>query len=691
MSTSFRQRCVYPLAITFSLMAAPPSPKPPETRAEPVREVIHGVSIADPYRWLEDQNSPQTRAWIDAQNEYTERLMASRPGKDAIEKRVLELMKTDSAAIPIEAGGRLFFTRKAADQELPVLYMRQGVDGKDEVLVDPHPLSPDRTTSVDIQGLSDDGLLLAYGVRQGGEDEVVVRLLDIESRKIVEEMPRERYLEFWFEPGRKGFYYGVMTPAGPRVRHHKMGTGRSEDAEVFGEGYGLEFWISLQGSKDGRYLLFRVSQGWDKDDLFLLGPGDKKPKLISGDGKASYAPRIAGKSVFLSTDWKASRRRVMAFDLEKPEREHWREVVPEGPSSIEAFEVSGGKLLVHTLENAISRVRVYDANGKAAGEVKFPSAGTAESITGRWESKDAFVAFTSFSVPKTIYYYDSASGRQSEWHRTEVPIRSEDFEVEQVWYKSKDGTRIPMFLVHKKGFRKDGTAPTLLYGYGGFNVSLTPEFSPLTQVWLEHGGLFAVPNLRGGGEFGEAWHQAGMLSKKQNVFDDFLAAAEWLIAEGYTKPSKLAIRGGSNGGLLVGAAMTQRPDLFRAVICGVPLLDMLRYQKFLLGKLWVPEYGSAEDPDQFRYLYAYSPYQHVKKGEKYPAVLLVTGDADTRVAPLHARKMTALLQASSGSDYPVMLRYDTKFGHSRALPVTKRAADLTQDLQFLFWQLGMEE
>ena len=352
------------------------------------------------------------------------------------------------------------------------------------------------------------------------------------------------------------------------------------------------------------------------------------------------------------------------------------------------MSLAGGSVFVNYLREVRSSVKVFNGDGKPLRDIVFPSLGTVGSVYGRWNSGEAFFQFTSFHIPTTIYRYGVADGKQEVWARLNVPIQSDTIDVKQVWYESKDRTRIPMFLVHRKGLKLDGSHPTLLYGYGGFTQSLTPTFTPRAALWVERGGVFAMPNLRGGGEFGESWHKAGMLDKKQNVFDDFIAAAEWLVKNRYTQSSRLAISGGSNGGLLVGAALTQRPELFRAVVCSYPLLDMVRYHKFLIAKFWVPEYGSADDPQQFKFIHAYSPYHHVVAGTKYPAVLLITGDADTRVAPLHARKMAALLQSATGSDRPVLLHYDTKAGHvGGTAPVSKRIEELADELSFLDWQL----
>jgi len=393
--------------------------------------------------------------------------------------------------------------------------------------------------------------------------------------------------------------------------------------------------------------------------------------------------------LLVRTNWDAPKWRIMVADLKKPTRENWHELVPQSNAVIESLSLAGGKLIVDQTENVVNKLRVLNTDGKLVREVTPPTLGTMSNMLGRWKQQEGYYVFSSFHVPATIYKYDIASGKQSVYFQPKIPIQTDQYEVKQVWYPSKDGTKIPMFLAYAKGLKLDGSNPTLLTGYGGFNIASSPGFSAMAAEWMAKGGVWALANMRGGGEFGEEWHHAGMLEKKQNVFDDFIAAAEWLIANKYTSTPKLAIRGGSNGGLLMGAMLTQRPDLFGAVICNYPLLDMVRYHKFLVASYWVPEYGSADDPEQFKYIYAYSPYHHVKAGTKYPATLFVSGDADTRVAPLHARKMTALMQAANGSDKPIMLHYETKLGHSGGTPVGKQVTNTADELLFLFWQLGV--
>jgi prolyl oligopeptidase len=603
------------------------------------------------------------------------------------------LLKIDTISAPFARGRRYFLTKRRADQNQPVIYVRTGLNGKDEVLLDPNTMSADQTTSVQIQDISQDGKLLVYGLRQGGEDEVAVSLLDVDTRKeMPDHLPKGR-IGVSLKPDKTGFYYSRFTNnVGGRIFYHRIGSDPAKDNEIFGKGYGPQAFVGANVSPDGHYLFLVASHGsaGDKTEIYfqdLVTNSAITP--IVNDIDAGFTAEVAGDHLFLLTNWNAPNRHIIDVDLKNPARNNWREIIPEGTSVIDGISAVGGKLFVHYLENAISRTKVFEPSGKLIREVAFPAIGTASGMRGEWDRDEGFYTFSSFAQPMTIYRYEVSSGRQEVFARLKVPVQSDQIEVKQVWYESKDKTKIPMFLVYKKGLKLDGNNPVFLTGYGGFNLSRTPGFSSLAAYWAESGGVYALPNLRGGGEFGEKWHKAGMLANKQNVFDDFIGAAEWLIKNKYTSPSKLAISGGSNGGLLVGAAMTQRPELFQAVVCSYPLLDMIRYQSFLVARFWVPEYGSSEDAEQFKYIYAYSPYQHVRKGEKYPAVLFVTGDADTRVAPLHARKMTALMQASTGSDRPVLLHYNTKAGHSGGLPVSQQIEDQTDELSFLFWQLGV--
>jgi prolyl oligopeptidase len=668
-------------------------PTPLSTRTDNVKEVMHGVEVVDPYRWLEDQNSPETRAWIKAQNDYTESILASLPNRGTIARRLAELLRVETVNVPNERNGRYFFTRRLPDQELSSICMVQGLQGNPEVLVDPNTFSKELRLSVDLLDVSPDGSLLAFGTRQGGRDETEVRLLNVEQRVLLpDRLPLGRYHGISLAQNNTGFYYSRHTVEGPRLYFHALGSDSSKDPEVFGKGYGSDKILIPRLSEDGRYLLITVfyGAGAAKTDLYLqnLTDGDPITPLVT-DIPARFLGAFGGDHLFLHTNWEAPRGRILAVDLKNPSRQNWKEIIPAGNATIRNFSAIGGRLFVCYLDNALSELRIFSAAGKRLKDVSLPEAGSVNEMSGRWSSKVAFFSFTSFAVPPLVFFYDFDKEAPFMWTRPKAPIDLDRFTFRQVWCESRDKTRIPMFLFFAPGTPVDGANPTLLTGYGGFNQVMAPSFSPMAVVWVESGGIYAVPNLRGGGEFGEDWHQAGILEKKQNVFDDFIAAAEWLIKKGYTKPARLAIAGRSNGGLLVGAALTQRPDLFEAAICGYPLLDMLRYHKFLAAPFWISEYGSAEETEQFKYLRAYSPYHHVKAGVKYPAVLFVSGDYDSRVDPLHARKMTALLQSASVSGKPALLRYDTQSGHvSGARPVNKIIKDSTDELSFLFWRLG---
>jgi prolyl oligopeptidase len=667
---------------------------PPPTRVDDVKETIHGTVVSDPYRWLEDQNSPETRAWIDAQNACTQSVLAPLPGQDAIAKQLGELIKVDTINLPTERGGKYFYSRRAASADLFVLYMRRGARGTEEVLVDPATMSADHTTSVTFEGFTDDGKLVAYGVRKGGEDEVAIHFLDIDTRKELPDiLPRARYLSgISFKNDKSGIFYSKLTADGPRAYYHSMGAAPAQDTKIFGDGYGPDKILGVSVSQDGRYALFTVFHGsaCDRSEVYVQDLKTAVPILpIVNTVNGCFQGDIADDTLYLETNWKAPKWRVLAVPLATPSPGHWKEIIPEGESRLEDFHLAGGKIVAQYSQNAASEIKIFDPDGAAAGGIALPQLGTVAGITGRWKGSEVLVSFQSFAVPTTILQYDLATRKLDTWAKPNVPIDSSSFEVKQVWYESKDKTRVPMFLFYKKGLQLNGANPTLMTAYGGFDVSETPAFRDDAVLWVERGGVFALPNLRGGGEFGEDWHHAGMLEKKQNVFDDFFAAAEWLIANHYTRPDKLAITGRSNGGLLMGAAMTQRPDLFGAIVCGYPLLDMIRYQKFLVARFWVPEYGSSDDANQFPFLNAYSPYHRVVKGKKYPAVLFITGDSDTRVAPLHARKMTAEMQAAHGGDKPILLLYDTKLGHSEGRPVSKIIEEDTQVLAFFFWQLGV--
>jgi prolyl oligopeptidase len=674
--------------------ASAPVAAPPKTTVNEVKETVHGVEIIDPYRWLEDQNSPETRAWIDAQNAYSDGILAKLPGREAIRQQVSPLIKIDSMGTPVVMNNRYYFTKRQADQDQSSIFMRKGLTGKDELLIDPLPLSARHTVTVNLGSVTRDGSLLSYSVREGGADEVTPHLFDVEARKDLPDVfPKGRYWGFSILNDKSGVYLTRDTTDGPRVFFHKIGAETAGDTEIFGKGYGPENIINSSVTRDNHYLQITVSHGSaaDRTEIYVQDLAAKGPIVtIVKDVPAAFTGQIAGDHMYVRTNWKAPKWRVMEVDLKNPAIDQWREAVPESDVVLEGVSLVGGKLAVRFTQNVIPHVKLLEPSGKLVREVPLPALGSISGISGQWDSNEAFFSFNSYHIPQTIYRYDAATGKQTVWSQLKIPIDTARYEVKQVWYTSKDGTKVPMFLAHAKNLKLDGKNPVLLTGYGGFNVSQSPAFNSLAAAWMANGGVYAVANLRGGGEFGEAWHHAGMMEKKQNVFDDFIAAAEWLIENKYTSPARLAIRGGSNGGLLVGAALTQHPDLFAAVICSYPLLDMVRYQNFLVAKYWVPEYGSSDNAEQFKYIYAYSPYHHVKAGTKYPSVLFISGDSDTRVAPLHARKMTALMQASSAAtDHPILLQYDTTAGHSGGTPAAKQIENTTDELTYLFWQLGV--
>lgn len=676
------------LLVSFLMFAQPPA-----SRSAVVSENFHGVVVNDPYRWLEDQESPDTRAWVEAQMAYTQSVLKTAPLRAKLETRLKELVDSEVMSAPVVRGGRYFFTRRLPGQKQPIWYWREGAKGQDHVLLDANALGGDSTQSYALQDIAEDGKSIAYGLRQGGEDEVAIGFREVASGKDFGDLlPRARYLGLAIKADRSALYYGKFTPQGPRVYWHQMGTPLEQDQLVFGEGYGPTNIIGVGDTPDGKWLLLVVSFGsaGDHNEVWVKDLSSDAPiRPLIKDVKGRFQVQYADGLLYANTDLDAPNGRIIRIDPQHPEQANWKEIIPQGKWPIQSFTLAGKHIVVLTLENVIGKVRLYTPEGKLAREVPPPALGNITAPTGTWDRDEAYYSFTTFGQPMTVYRYDIATGKQDVWFQSKAPVKPSAFEVKQVIYTSKDGTKVPMFLAYKKGLKLDGTNPTMLTGYGGFNLASLPGFSATSTVWMELGGVWALANLRGGNEFGEEWHKAGMLDKKQNVFDDFIAAGEYLIAQKYTSKAKLAISGGSNGGLLVGAVMTQRPDLFGAVVCSVPLLDMLRYQRFLVARFWVPEYGSAENKDQFPFIYKYSPYHHVERNTNYPPVMFVSGDSDTRVAPLHARKMAALMQ-NSGNKNPVLLRYDTKAGHSAGLPVDKQIEASLDTLSFLTMQLGIK-
>ena len=668
-------------------------PPPPITEARVVTETIKGTTIIDPYRWLEDGQSKETHAWIEAQMKYTEQYLSQVKIRPQIEKRLAELERLDTYTAPIECNGKFFFTKRLADENQASIYARLGLKGTDERLVDATHLSNDQSTSLEIYDVSKDGELLAYGVREGGQDEVAVRFLNTSKKNMLPDvLPKARY-GVSLAPDKTGLYYTKTEPTGTNLFYHKFGTPVASDELIFGkkfkdETFGPLDWIGAEVTQNDRYLLIIVGHGVPA----------KRMDIYAKDLRAAEAPireEIHGidnrfeaenyeDDLYVKTDYQADNYKIIKVNLNNPSPDNWKTVVPEGQDAIQDISIVGRKLFVTSLHDVVPRTLIYSLEGKLLGEVHYPALGSASRMSGRPSSRHGFYDFMSFNIPPTIYHYDVETGDTEIFAKPKAPFSPEGYEVKQVFVNSKDGTKLPMFISARKGLKQDGAKPLLMWAYGGFNVSLTPVWNPEFAWWMEQGGYYAQPNLRGGGEYGEAWHKSGMFGKKQNVFDDFYAAAEYLISNNYTKPSLLAVRGRSNGGLLMGAAMTQRPDLFGAIWCGYPLLDMLRFQKFLIGAWWTTEYGSAENPEQFPYLIKYSPYQNVKRGTKYPAIMFNTGDSDTRVDPLHARKMTALLQADGGSDRPILLHYEVLAGHSSGVSVKQLVADTADELAFLW-------
>ena len=704
---------------------------PPVAAVRPIAEVLHGSRIVDNYRWLEDSKSPETRKWVEEEMAYTRSLLDPLPDRDAIHKRLTELLSIGSVTPPQIAGKYYFYTRHEGAQNQPVLYVRDGPDSPDRVLLDANQLAADGTIALDWFQPSYNGKYVAYGTSASGSEMSTLHIIETKTGTILPDtIERTRAASIAWEHNGHGFYYTRYpkkddVPAGQEVynRHvfyHELGTDPDGDDPIFGEGRDPEDWPNVHISNDGRWLLIDVEQGWTKSELFLQDlKSERPPSRVTTGKNFLYRGEVYEGKLYITTNEDAPRSRVFVTDAGDFDRDHWKELIPQSANEVlQNLSVYGGKLFALYEQNVTSTFTVYDLDGKNLATTSLP--GTVFQTTGRWDRDEAFYGFQSFTTPPCVFRIalkptpvevrpigsleddrmpaptQDMIGVTSLWAKSDAPaVNPVDYEVAQEWFNSKDGTRVPMFVVHKKGLPKNGRNPTLLTGYGGFNISLTPTFSPSAYLWLEHGGVYAVANLRGGAEFGEDWHRAGMLDKKQNVFDDMIAAAEHLISEKYTDSHHLAISGGSNGGLLMGAMITQRPDLFRAVVCRVPLLDMLHYQDFQIAKLWIPEYGSAENVDQFKWLYAYSPYHHVKAGAEYPAVLFMTADFDTRVDPMHAKKMAALMQAEAKNGAsrtrPILLRIDTKAGHGAGKPVTKQIEEFTDIYSFLFWQVGVKE
>jgi prolyl oligopeptidase len=673
-------------------------PPPPPTNTNPVTETIHGTTLTDPYRWLEDAKSPATRAWLDTQMKYTEQYLSQVKVRPEIVSELTKLERVETYSIPVERGGTYFFTKRLADENQGSIYMRRGLHGEDQRLVDATKLSTDQNTSVHINDISKDGTLLVYGTRAGGADEESVHILDVSKKQdLSDSMPAARYAGIQLSPDKQGLYYARFDPTGTLVFYHKLGSAPASDELIFGKSFDGETFgpMELMGAEiteNERYLVITVNHGVPpkRVDVYvkdLRQPDSKIHPLIRGID-SRFSPSNYDDDFYVLTDYEAPNYRVVKVAVADPQPEHWKTIVPEGKDVIEGISIVGGKLFVTGLHDVVTETRILTLDGKSDGTIKYPTLGSATELFGRSDAKEGFYSFESFIIPPAIYRYDVATRKTEVFAKPNVPFASDQYEVKQAFYKSKDGTNVPMFISSKKGIKRDGNTPTLMFAYGGFLVNLTPSWNPEYAWWMEQGGYYAQPNLRGGGEYGEKWHQAGMFEHKQNVFDDFFAAAQYLTEEKYTSTPRLAVRGRSNGGLLMGVAMTQHPEMFGAIWCGYPLLDMIRFQNFLVGKWWTAEYGSSENAEQFPYLLKYSPYHNVKPGMKFPAIMFNTGDSDTRVDPLHARKMTALVQADNVNDRPILLHYQTISGHSSGVSITQAIKDTADELGFLWNEVG---
>ncbi|MCL4220299.1 MAG: prolyl oligopeptidase family serine peptidase [Phycisphaerales bacterium] len=709
--------------------------EPPQTRRETVKETIHGVQIVDDYRWLEGDNSdpaamgkptPEVDEWTHAQNAYTRGVLDSLPGRSKLEARMRQLMEVGTISAPQMAGNRYFYSKREGSQAQAVIYMREGASGKPVELLNPNTLDESGLLTVSWVSPNDDGSLLAFGMYRAGDENSTCYVMDVQSRVwLADEIPGKVNGVDWQPDGRSFFYENLESTSDPysgQIKFHRIGTHEREDLTLYSQRDFVEMYRAsglysakqldevaktygsfAYASDNGRWLIVGYYTGTRSNDLWAMDlsafhrTGEKKLVPILADtinSKASGIGPVIGDTIFMQTTLDAPNGCVVAVDLHNPAPSGWKTVVPHQANKvIESSSPARGMLAVEYLVNATTRIERFTLDGRSLGELTLPGIGSA-GISTDIDRTEAFLTFTSFNEPPSIYHVDVATDSRTLWERPDVPVDPSLVEVKQVWYTSKDGTRVSMFIVHRKGLSLDGNNPTILYGYGGFNIAMTPTFSATMFPWYESGGVYAVANLRGGGEYGEAWHQAGMLDRKQNVFDDFISAAEWLISNGYTRPERLGIAGGSNGGLLTGAAVTQRPDLFAAAISAVPLLDMIRYQDFLMARYWIPEYGSSEDPNQFKSIIKYSPYQKITPGTKYPAMLITAGANDARVHPMHARKMVAALQAATASSPdtdPVLLWVDYDAGHGAGKPLHLRVRDVVDQRIFMMWQLGMLE
>lgn len=676
---------------------------PPSYPDPTVVDIYHGQPVPDPYRWLEDLDSEQTRAWIEAQNHLTFNYLQQIPARQRIRERLTQLWNYEKYSQPFKEGGRYFYFKNDGLQNQSVLYTQESLEAEARVLLDPNTFSEDGTVALSGIAISRDGRYLAYGLSCSGSDWQEWKVRDIETG---EDLPDHlRWIKFsgvsWTLDG-QGFFYSRYDEPAPgseyesvnyfqKLYYHRLGTPQSEDVLVYHRPDQKEWGFAGGVTEDGNYLIISVWRGTDPKNLIfykdLRDPQSPVVELIR-EFEAEYSfVGNDGSRFWLLTDCQAPRRRLVAIDLEQPDQV--QEVIPEAEETLQGVSLINNQFVAFYLKDAHTQIKTFALDGSYLGEIPLPGLGSASGFGGKRYDTETFYTFTSFTTPPTIYRYDFTSGTSTLFRQPQVDFDPQAYEVQQVFYTSKDGTRIPMFLVHRRGLARTGDHPTLLYGYGGFGISLTPSFSVGLVAWLEMGGVYAQPSLRGGGEYGEEWHQAGTKLNKQKVFDDFIAAAEWLIAHGYTNPAKLAISGGSNGGLLVGACLVQRPELFAAALPAVGVFDMLRFHKFTIGWAWISEYGSPENPEEFKALYAYSPLHNLKPGTAYPATLITTADHDDRVVPAHSFKFAAALQAAQGGSQPILIRIDTKAGHGAGKPTSKLIEEAADRWAFLVQVLGI--
>jgi len=665
----------------------------------------HGTVVADPYRWLEDANSAETKAWVEAQNKVTQAYLAQIPQREAIRQRLTKLWNYERYSVPAKEGGRYFYSRNDGLQNQSVLYTMKSLFDVPRVLLDPNTLAADGTVALTGTEVSPDGKLLAYGMAASGSDWNELKVRDIETGK---DLPDHiKWVKFsrtaWTKDG-KGFFYSRYDEPKEATKladvnyfqklyYHKIGTPQSADMLVYDRPDQKEWGFGAETTDDGRYLLITATKGTaHKYRVFYkdLAKTDAPvvPLIDNFDAAYDFIDNI-GSVFYFSTDKNAPRKRIVAIDIAKPAETDWKEIVPEAADTLVSANLLDNRIVVEYLKDARSVVKVVGLDGKPVREIALPGIGAVSGFSGKRGDTETFYSFASFTTPTTIYRLDMKSGESSIFRQPKVDFDPGAYETRQQFFTSRDGTKVPMFIVSKKGIKLDGSNPTYLYGYGGFNISMTPVFSPANLAWMEMGGVYVMANLRGGGEYGEAWHEAGTKLKKQNVFDDFIGAAEWLIANKVTSPPKLAIGGGSNGGLLVGAVMTQRPELFGAAIPAVGVMDMLRFHKFTIGWAWTSDYGSAENPEEFKALVKYSPLHNLKAGSCYPATMVTTADHDDRVVPAHSFKFAAAAQAAQAGSAPILIRIDTKAGHGAGKPTAKQIEEVADRWGFLTKALKM--